>query len=57
MATTPTQLSANDLFWCTLLLSGFGMVAGMAVEAVRQLQRINPDPEYHRHRRRSDDGR
>jgi hypothetical protein len=27
-------------------MGGFGVVAGMALEAVRQLQRHNPDPEY-----------
>ena len=34
-----------------VLVSGFGLVAGMAVEAVRQLQLSNPDPEYQRGRR------
>lgn len=52
VANTPTRLSPEAQLWVTLLLSAFGVVAGLAVEAVRQLQRHNPDPEYHRHRRR-----
>lgn len=48
VATTTARLSPEALFWSTVLLGGFGMVAGMAVAAVRQLQLSNPDPEYHR---------
>ncbi|MFN9630528.1 MAG: hypothetical protein ACK59A_09925 [Cyanobacteriota bacterium] len=51
VANTPTRLSASALFWCTVLVGGFGLVAGMAVEAVRQLRDRNPDPAY-RHSRR-----
>lgn len=36
------------LFWSTVLLGGFPLAAGMALEAVRQLQQSNPDPAYHR---------
>lgn len=48
IATTTVRLSSYTAFWGTLLLGAFGLVAGMAVEAVRQLQAANPDPEYHR---------
>jgi hypothetical protein len=41
-------VNSYTLFWSTVLAGGFGVVAGMAVEAVRQLQESNPDPEYHR---------
>ncbi len=51
VANTPVRLSERTLFWDTVLVSGFGLVAGMAVEAVRQLQLSNPDPEYQRGRR------
>jgi ABC-type hemin transport system substrate-binding protein len=51
VAHTPARISEHTLFWDTVLVSGFGLVAGMAVEAVGQLQRNNPDPEYHRGRR------
>lgn len=42
VATTPARVSPQALFWSTVLASGFGLVAGMAVEAVRQLQQHNP---------------
>ena len=51
VAHTPVRLSERTLFWDTILVSGFGLVAGMAVEAVRQLQLRSPDPEYQRGRR------
>ena len=51
VAHTPVRLSERTLFWDTVLVSGFGLVAGMAVEAVRQLQLKSPDPEYRRGRR------
>ena len=51
VAHVPVRVSERTLFWDTVLVSGFGLVAGMAVEAVRQLQRSNPDPEYQRGRR------
>ena len=51
VAHTPVRVSERTLFWDTVLVSGFGVVAGMAVEAVRQLQRHNPDPAYRRGRR------
>ncbi len=50
VANTPTRISASALFWCTVLMGGFGLGAGMAVEAVRQLRDRNPDPAY-RHSR------
>ncbi|WP_254217094.1 hypothetical protein [Synechococcus sp. CCY 9618] len=45
---TPLRLTPEALFWSTVVLTAFGGVAGMAVEAVRQLQESNPEPEYHR---------
>ena len=51
VANTPVRVSSYTLFWSTVLVGGFGVVAGMAVEAVRQLQASNPDPEYHRQHR------
>ena len=46
-ARTPAQISATAQFWLLVLLAGFGLVAGMAIEAVRQLQVASPEPEYH----------
>jgi hypothetical protein len=51
VANTPVRVSSYALFWSTVLMGGFAVVAGMAVEAVRQLQASNPDPEYHRQHR------
>jgi hypothetical protein len=48
VANTPLRVNDYTLFWGTVLAGAFGLVAGMAVEAVRQLQRTNPDPEYRR---------
>lgn len=48
VANTPVRITSYTLFWSTVLMCGFGLVAGMALEAVRQLQRNNPDPDYHR---------
>jgi hypothetical protein len=54
---TPLRITPEALFWSTVVLGGFGVVAGMAVEAVRQLQASNPEPEYHRrHNRRGGPG-
>lgn len=46
IATTPTRLSEESRYWGTVLLGASGLVAGMAVEAVRQLQAANPNPDY-----------
>ncbi|MFN7819927.1 MAG: hypothetical protein ACK6BM_14855 [Cyanobacteriota bacterium] len=46
VANTTARLPSHELYWSTVLMGGFGVVAGMALEAVRQLQRHNPDPEY-----------
>lgn len=51
VANTPVRVSAEALFWGTVLAGAFGLVAGMAVEAVRQLRDHNPDPAYRRGRR------
>ena len=50
VANTPVRVSSYTLFWSTVLVGGFGVVAGMAVESVRQLQQSSSEPEYHRHR-------
>ena len=47
VARTPAQISDLALFWLLVLLVGFGLVAGMAIESVRQLQVTCPEPEYH----------
>jgi hypothetical protein len=46
VANTPVRVSSYTLFWGTVLLGGFALAAGMALEAVRQLQQSNPDPAY-----------
>jgi hypothetical protein len=46
VANTPVRVSSYTLFWGTVLVVGFGVVAGMAVEAVRQLRDRITDPEY-----------
>jgi hypothetical protein len=48
VANTPLRITPQALFWSTVVLTASGALAGMAVEAVRQLQETNPDPEYHR---------
>jgi hypothetical protein len=50
IANTPTRVSEASLFWGTVLAGAAGLMAGMAVEAVRQLRDRNPDPEYQRQR-------
>ena len=57
VATTTVRLSPHTLVWSPVLLGSFGLLAGMALEAVRQLRAANPDPEYHRSRRRHGAGR
>lgn len=49
VANTPLRITPEALVWSTVVLGGFGVVAGMAVEAVRQLQESSPEPDYHRH--------
>jgi hypothetical protein len=49
VAHSPVRMTPEALFWSTVVLTGFGAAAGMAVEAVRQLQESNPEPDYHRH--------
>jgi hypothetical protein len=50
VARTPTSLPDYALFWLLLVLGVMGALAGMAVEAVRQLQSGSPDPAYHHSR-------
>lgn len=47
VARTRTSLPDYALFWLVLVLGVMGALAGMAVEAVRQLQSGSPDPAYH----------
>jgi len=57
VANTPLRITPVALFWSTVVLAASGALAGMAVEAVRQLQESNPEPEYHRrHGRRGGPG-
>jgi hypothetical protein len=51
VANTPVRVTSYAIFWSTVLVGGFGLVAGMGVEAVRQLRDRNPDPAYRRGRR------
>ena len=48
IASTPARVSHTSLFWGTVLMGVSGLIAGMGVEAVRQLQRSSPEPEYRR---------
>ncbi len=41
------DLSRAGQFWLLVLLVGGGAAAGLALEAVAQLQADNPDPAYH----------
>jgi NhaP-type Na+/H+ or K+/H+ antiporter len=50
IANTPTRVTEATLFWVTLLAGVSGLLAGMAVEAVRQLRDRHPDPAYQRQR-------
>jgi hypothetical protein len=50
IANTPTRVTDTKLFWGTLLAGASGVLAGVAVEAVRQLRDHNPDPDYRRQR-------
>jgi NhaP-type Na+/H+ or K+/H+ antiporter len=45
---TPARVTEATLFWVTVLAGASGLLAGMAVEAVRQLRDHHPDPAYHR---------
>lgn len=49
---TATPLTPTRAFWQLLLLSFAGGLVGFALSAVSALQNANPDPEYHRQRRR-----
>ncbi len=50
IANTPTRVTEATLFWVTVLAGASGLLAGMAVEAVRQLRDHHPDPAYKRRR-------
>lgn len=52
VANTPVQVVSENYRWMTLLAAVAGGIAGMAIETVRQLQAINPDPAYHKGRTR-----
>lgn len=57
IATTTVRVSPYTLFWSHVLMGSFGLLAGLAVEAVRQLQAANPDPAYRRRGRSPGRGR
>ncbi len=46
------EVSSAGQFWLLVLMVGGCASAGLALEAVRQLQQANPDPAY-RHQRGS----
>jgi hypothetical protein len=50
---TPVEVSARTFALYFTIFSAFGAVAGLTLEAVRQLQVRNPDPAYHRYPRTS----
>ena len=50
-ASTTAQITPSAQFWLLVLLSGFGLLAGLSIEAVRQLQVASPEPEYHQYHR------
>jgi hypothetical protein len=50
VANTPARVSDAALFWGPVLAGTSGLLAGMAVEVVRQLRDHHPDPEYQRQR-------
>lgn len=47
------EVSPSDQFWLLVLLVAGSATAGLALEAVRQLQEGNPDPAYRHQRGRS----
>jgi hypothetical protein len=47
IANTPARVTEDTLFRVTVLAGVSGLLAGMAVEAVRQLRDRHPDPAYH----------
>lgn len=49
---TPAQVSPRTYAIFFVIFCAFGAVAGLTLEAVRQLQERNPDPAYHRQPRR-----
>jgi hypothetical protein len=50
---TPAEVSPRTFALYFAIFSSFGAVAGLTLEAVRQLQVRNPDPAYHRYPRTS----
>ena len=50
---TPAEVSPRTFALYFAIFSAFGAVAGLTLEAVRQLQVRNPDPAYHRYPRTS----
>lgn len=48
---TPLNVNPRTFFWHLILLTSFGGLAAMGLEAVRQLQEQNPEAEYRRQRR------
>ncbi|MCP9849850.1 hypothetical protein [Cyanobium sp. Morenito 9A2] len=48
VSNTPAQVSPRTYLIFFVIFCAFGAVAGLTLEAVRQLQERNPDPAYHR---------
>lgn len=51
VANTPNTIDPQELRWLRRLVGAAGGLAGLAIEAIRQLQAANPDPAYHRRSR------
>jgi uncharacterized membrane protein len=51
VANTPNTIDPQELRWLRKLVGAAGGLAGLAIEAIRQLQAANPDPAYHRRSR------
>jgi hypothetical protein len=49
---TPVQIPPHRFLWQLLLLAFAGGLSGLALSTVSALQASNPEPDYHRKRRR-----
>jgi xanthosine utilization system XapX-like protein len=50
VANSPVTLPARRIFWLYLLSAASGVLVGLAIESIRQLQQSSPDPAYHKAR-------
>jgi uncharacterized membrane protein len=51
VANTPNTIDPQELRWLRKLVGAAGGLAGLTIEAIRQLQAANPDPAYRRRSR------